>query len=140
MPTISAISAAPATIPVQMQSLAVAQPSTIAIASTGCSSQSSISSTPSLADLMALKIKAQELESRATTAMLQSMKDSMQMQQAALSTLRPSGTDSTGQSSLSSLPSGQDTTASRVNNLIQIVDRLSKRLDDVVNHLQQQKK
>ena len=59
------------------------------------------------------------------------VKESAQTQQAALSTLLPNNGKSNGQPGTASLSSRQDSLAAQVNELLSIVERLSKRLEDV---------
>jgi len=89
----------------------------------GC--QSSGSSNNSLSDLMALKLKAQELESRATTALAGALRENVQTHQAALSLLNPNGAKN-GLSALAPPPDGQ---ARQIEELNARVESLSKSLD-----------
>jgi hypothetical protein len=147
LPTVSAVPAMPsvAALPtvsaVPVQGLSFAQPSGLAVAPSGCQSPSGTSSTASLEELTALKIKAQELESRATTAMLQSMRQSMQTQQLALSTLRPSSQPGNGQPGPSATPSsGSGSLEAQVSELAEHVSQLTIRLKSVIDYLNQQKR
>jgi hypothetical protein len=97
----------------------------------GCQSCGGGSGRNSLTDLMAMKVKAQELESRATAALAAAVRDNLQTHQAALSVLNDGkkGEPPLGGASFSP---GAGSNARQLEDLYNRVDRLSKSLEELI--------
>jgi hypothetical protein len=134
-------SVAPSAMPVQVPTVSFMPSAVGAAPSSLCMSSASSAGTASLSELIQYKIKAQELESRATTIMLQSMKDSMQMHQMALATLLPKTSEVTnGQASPSSVGSGAGAASKQVEDLSNSMRQLESRLNALISYIEQREK
>jgi hypothetical protein len=87
----------------------------------------------SLRDLMSLKVKAQELESRATAALATALRDNVQTHQAALAVLDPSG----AKNNPAALTAPPAALTQQVEDLHSRVESLSKSLDATLQVLRQ---
>jgi hypothetical protein len=87
----------------------------------------------SLRDLMSLKVKAQELESRATAALATALRDNVQTHQAALALLDPAG----AKNNPAALTAPPAALTQQVEDLHSRVESLSKSLDATLQVLRQ---
>jgi hypothetical protein len=98
----------------------------------------------SLNDLMSLKLKAQELESRATAALAGALRDNVQTHQAALAVLNPGSAKTTNPAGLAApapnTPAPADDLYSRVESLSKSVDATLRQMSVIVQQVEELRK